>query len=210
MNQQVHQVIVLGDTLDSHKADLTLHLWPYWERAKRIPRFGYVIDVTALHNCEQAKVQIWQPPSIKARARDQFVQVPFATVVLLVYDVTWCKSFELMKWWYMALREINKTAHVVVVGNKIRFRGWREVNQVEAENYAKSINAQYCEVPTGEADMGRDELFHLIAELPLPGCQAPQVWKDVRRVIDNAIEVVESRWAMESEYIKFQTLKRPS
>ena len=195
MSQQTHQVIFLGD-YESDKSELSWYLWEdYWSKTYT-PRTGCseVIEVTALHDCEQVKVQIRQPMSTNELARYQFDQVPDATVVLLVYDVTQRPSFIWMNAWYMVAREINKTAHVVVIGNKLRFTGQRAVNQVEAENYAKSIHAQYFEPPTDDPGRGRDELVDLIAELPLPSGQDPQALKDVRRVIDNTIDVVTSRW----------------
>ena len=181
MNQQVHQVIVLGHYYSQISGIVSNLLFPY------VYYDSY--EVTVLHNCEQVKLHIWNPVPRCIYMKDPLVQVPYATAVLLVYDVACRASFGQLKRLYRKARKINRTANVVVVGITGRLdvkRRGREVSRVEAENYAKHINAKYCEVPAG-ADMGdmdaiRNVLYHLIADLPLPGGQDAQVLEPVHHV----------------------------
>ena len=168
MNQQTHQVVFLGDR-NSYKSSIASILWPEIDKEWICTSYADSYDVTVLHNCEQVNLHIWWPMSENCDyTKDPLVQVPYATVVLIVYDATWRRSFEELKRLYRRAREINKTAHVVLVGNKIDLQRRREVTRAEAETYATCVNAKYCEVPN-DKDTVRDILYHLIADLPLPG-----------------------------------------
>ena len=68
-----------------------------------------------------------------------------ACVGILVYDVTSKKSFESIKeYWYNELKD-NTESNIIfnIVGNKIDLFESEEVDEEEAKNYAKSINAGF-------------------------------------------------------------------
>ena len=68
-----------------------------------------------------------------------------AGVGILVYDITSSKSFESIKnYWYKELKE-NTEPNIIfnIVGNKIDLFENEQVNEEEAKNFAKSINAGF-------------------------------------------------------------------
>ena len=68
-----------------------------------------------------------------------------ASVGILVYDITSIKSFQNIKdYWYNELKQ-NTDSNIIfnLVGNKIDLFENEEVNEEEAKEYAKSINANF-------------------------------------------------------------------
>ena len=64
--------------------------------------------------------------------------------VIFVYDITNYKSYESLRKWYEISQNIIETDHIcAIVGNKSDLILNKKVNEEEAENYAKSINAKF-------------------------------------------------------------------
>ncbi|CAJ0572330.1 unnamed protein product, partial [Mesorhabditis spiculigera] len=84
---------------------------------------------------------------------------------LLIYDITDQRSFERVKVWVRELqRALGDTAVLLVVGNKLDLDKERTVPRAEAEQYAKSVNAEYLETSAKE-NIGIADLFERISAL---------------------------------------------
>ena len=85
--------------------------------------------------------------------------------VIFVYDITNFQSFESLKKWHEISQNIIETEHIyAVVGNKNDLFLNKQVNEEEAQNYAKSINAKFKIVSAKE----QSELFNdLLQEMLL-------------------------------------------
>ena len=77
-------------------------------------------------------------------------------IILFVYDITKIETYlELNYWITSAIEELgNNGAIFGIVGNKIDLIEQCEVNKNEAENYAESINALFCETSAKEDPEG--------------------------------------------------------
>ena len=175
MNQQLHQVVILeplyggSDIATALVCPCEPRMWPSFDSATQ--------EVTVLHNCQEVKFVVWYMG--KALRERILSQVPFATVIFLLYDVTSRYSFAELLWWYKDARQINKTAHLVVVGTtSSRQMLDRVIERAEAEAYAEEIKAKYFEFSIQDQDNMRDVLLPFIAELPLPDSQYPEALED--------------------------------
>lgn len=78
---------------------------------------------------------------------------------LLVYDVTSQKSFEnLSNWQKVVIKEANKKAIFVVVGNKIDLKKQKKVSTDEGKEFAKNNGFIFAEVSAKTGD-GIKDLF---------------------------------------------------
>ena len=87
-----------------------------------------------------------------------------AKVICLVYDVTIKQSFEKMKsYWYQNEAKLNAEGNpfFAVVGNKFDLYESRQVQDEEALEFAKSINAIF-QYTSAKESSGIDELFNKI------------------------------------------------
>ena len=87
-----------------------------------------------------------------------------AKVICLVYDVTIKQSFEKMKsYWYQNEVKLNAEGNpfFAVVGNKFDLYESRQVQDEEALEFAKSINAIF-QYTSAKESSGIDELFNKI------------------------------------------------
>ena len=87
-----------------------------------------------------------------------------AKVICLVYDITIKKTFEKMKsYWYENEVKLNAegSPFFAVVGNKFDLYESREVQDEEALEFAKSINAIF-QYTSAKESSGIDELFNKI------------------------------------------------
>ena len=88
-----------------------------------------------------------------------------AYVVLLVYDISNKPSFEAIKnHWYQEIKENSPSdVIIVIVGNKTDLYLKEEVNEEEAKNFSKSINALF-KLTSAQNGQGINELFEMIGE----------------------------------------------
>jgi len=76
-----------------------------------------------------------------------------ANGALLVYDITDRESFNKVRHWVKELRKIvGKSIAIVIAGNKADLMKTRQVEETDALEYAKTVNAQhiYCSAKTGK------------------------------------------------------------
>lgn len=79
--------------------------------------------------------------------------------VVLVYDITDQDSFQKVKNWVKELkRMLGEELVIIIVGNKLDLELQRTVMQDQAEEYAESVGAYYCETSAKRND-GIEEVF---------------------------------------------------
>ena len=88
---------------------------------------------------------------------------------IIVYDITNQESLSTLKNWVAELKEHGpEDMLLAVVGNKSDLNELRDVKNDEAQKYADSIGASFCEVSAKESDLLRVEKIFtdFIAKLP--------------------------------------------
>ena len=93
-----------------------------------------------------------------------------AAAIVIVYDITNYSSFEEIKnYWEEIVKESCSSQTILaIVGNKCHLVEREEVNEEEAREYAKSINALFALVSTRYVDLVND-LFYTIGKIYLKG-----------------------------------------
>ena len=90
-----------------------------------------------------------------------------AKIILLVYDITDKKSFdEIVTFWYKdIISQLDNCKNLVIglAGNKSDLYKKQEVDLIEAQEYAKSINAIFKETSAKNSD-AVEEIFYELAE----------------------------------------------
>jgi GTPase SAR1 family protein len=88
-----------------------------------------------------------------------------AKVDLLVYDISDKKSFEELKeYWYNAIKEnVDTDAIIAIVANKSDLYNSSQVDENEAKEYAKSINALF-QLTSAKSNVGINSLFDNIGQ----------------------------------------------
>ena len=88
-------------------------------------------------------------------------------IVILVYNITKIKTFELLDYWAKTTEEIlNKTTEVIygVVGNKADLYEDQEVEKSQGENFAKEIDALFIETSAKEDKLGFKQFVNKLIE----------------------------------------------
>ena len=88
-------------------------------------------------------------------------------IVILVYNITKIKTFELLDYWAKTTEEIlNKTTEVIygVVGNKADLYEDQEVERSQGENFAKEIDALFIETSAKEDKLGFKQFVNKLIE----------------------------------------------
>jgi len=88
-----------------------------------------------------------------------------ANAAVLVYDISRKDSFdELKNYWFEKIKE-NSSSDIILflAANKSDLVEKEEVNEEEARNYAKQINADFCSI-SAKNSIGIDDLFIQIAK----------------------------------------------
>ena len=88
-------------------------------------------------------------------------------IVILVYNITKIKTFELLDYWVKTTEEIlNKTTEVIygVVGNKADLYEDQEVERSQGENFAKEIDALFIETSAKEDKLGFKQFVNKLIE----------------------------------------------
>ena len=88
-------------------------------------------------------------------------------IVILVYNITKIKTFELLDYWVKTTEEIlNKTTEVIygVVGNKADLYEDQEVEKSQGENFAKEIDALFIETSAKEDKLGFKQFVNKLIE----------------------------------------------
>lgn len=84
---------------------------------------------------------------------------------VLVYDITDQDSFQKVKNWVKELkRMLGAEIIITIVGNKLDLESQRSVAQEQAQEYAESVGAYYCETSAKTND-GIEEVFVTLATL---------------------------------------------
>ncbi|VDK30400.1 unnamed protein product [Gongylonema pulchrum] len=85
---------------------------------------------------------------------------------LLIYDITDSHSFEKVKMWVKELkRMLGDDVFLIIIGNKVDLERNRNVQMVEAADYAKSISAEHFET-SAKDNIGITQVFdHLVKGL---------------------------------------------
>ena len=88
-------------------------------------------------------------------------------IVILVYNITKIKTFELLDYWAKTTEEIlNKTTEVIygVVGNKADLYEDQEVEKSQGENFAKEVGALFIETSAKEDKLGFKQFVNKLIE----------------------------------------------
>ena len=88
-------------------------------------------------------------------------------IVILVYNITKIKTFELLDYWVKTTEEIlNKTTEVIygVVGNKADLYEDQEVEKSQGENFAKEVGALFIETSAKEDKLGFKQFVNKLIE----------------------------------------------
>ncbi|XP_046549522.1 ras-related protein Rab-22A-like [Haliotis rubra] len=114
------------------------------------------------------KYQIWDTAGQeKYRALAPMYYRGAAAAAIIVYDVTRESTFRSVKSWVQELRRQGSPNIVIAIaGNKCDLEDLREVRKKDAQDYAKDINAIFCETSALTA-VNVPQLFDAISkELP--------------------------------------------
>lgn len=95
-----------------------------------------------------------------------------AQIAILVCDVTNHLSFETLKTFYNELRNINDSAKVVMVGNKIDLKD-HTVSDEEISNYANALDCSYF-LTSATQNKNIKDLFQYVSELSNQ-CYSPEL-----------------------------------
>jgi small GTP-binding protein len=108
------------------------------------------------------QLSIWDLAGQKSFKRARKSYLANAAAGILVFDVTRKTTFEHIEAWMEEFKLVNKSIPIVLVGNKIDLAEAREVNKIEAESLAKSLNASYIETSAKEGS-NIEEVFEMLA-----------------------------------------------
>lgn len=91
------------------------------------------------------KLQIWDTAGQEAYRSITRSYYRDSAGVILVFDITQRRTFEVLDLWLQDVKSMSKTPYIILVGNKIDLASRREVSREEAENYAMTNNMIYIE-----------------------------------------------------------------
>ena len=126
----------------------------------------YVSKTVEYDNYQKAiKFDIWDTAGQEKYRALAKIFYKEAKVVLLVYDISDRKSFEELKgYWYNAIKEnVDTDAIIAIVANKSDLYNSSQVDENEAKEYAKSINALY-QLTSAKSNVGINSLFDNIGQ----------------------------------------------
>ena len=144
--EYLYKILMIGNT-NVGKSSLLLQLTDNRFMFGITPTIGVDFGITNIViDNTNIKLQIWD-----TAGQDRFRNITTSYYkgcngVFLVFDVTNRKSFDDLNYWYSELLKHNTSKFVLfVIGNKTDLVERRNVSSIEANDYAKSINAVYME-----------------------------------------------------------------
>ena len=120
-----------------------------------------------LKSGEKVYLEIWDTAGQERFRTLNKIFIKDAKIILLVYDITDKKSFdEIVTFWYKdIISQLDNCKNLVIglAGNKSDLYKKQEVDLIEAQEYAKSINAIFKETSAKNSD-AVVEIFYELAE----------------------------------------------
>jgi small GTP-binding protein len=120
-----------------------------------------------LKSGEKVYLEIWDTAGQERFRTLNKIFIKDAKIILLVYDITDKKSFdEIVTFWYKdIISQLDNCKNLVIglAGNKSDLYKKQEVDLIEAQEYAKSINAIFKETSAKNSD-AVEEIFYELAE----------------------------------------------
>ena len=120
-----------------------------------------------LKSGEKVYLEIWDTAGQERFRTLNKIFIKDAKIILLVYDITEKKSFdEIVNFWYKdIISQLDNCSKLVIglAGNKSDLYKKQEVDLIEAQEYAKSINAIFKETSAKNSD-AVEEIFYELAE----------------------------------------------
>lgn len=163
------KIIIVGDP-EVGKTSITLRFTNKAFLRTYIPTLGVnITDKNIRVDHSIIKVIIWD---IAGQSKFQTTRKNFyrgAEGIILVFDLTWQKSFDNLSNWYQdVIKTLNIQKNFVgfIIGNKNDLKNERKVKREDAETLANKLNLRYIETSalTGENIMF---IFHKMGEILL-------------------------------------------
>ena len=116
---------------------------------------------------KQYKLEIWDTAGQEEFRSITGIFIKNSKIIILVYNVTYKKSFESLEYWYdFIIKELGPNIIIGLAGNKtdlILEDGYKEeVTQEQGQEYAKKINASFALISAKESSQ---EIILLFEEL---------------------------------------------
>jgi len=109
------------------------------------PGMDNIITYIKMRDGKTIKLIIFDTAGVERFHSLSINTVKYVQGVILIFDLTYMKSFKNIKNWLKEIKDINKTIPIILLGNKCDLDNKREVSKEEAEQFAKENNLKYFE-----------------------------------------------------------------
>ena len=145
MDNNTCKIVIVGDAGTGKTCIITRFVSDKFEKSQMTTACPSFCTKTIEYNNKKLNLDIWDTAGQEIYRSISKLFYKGACVGILVYDITSQKSFESIKeYWYNELKE-NTDSNIIfnIVGNKIDLFEAEQVNEEEAKEFAKSINAGF-------------------------------------------------------------------
>ena len=105
------------------------------------------------------RINVWDTAGQEKYHSLTKIFVKGSNIALLVYAIDDKNSFKMIDFWYNLLKESCENVKICLIGNKIDLYSKIAVNEDEARNKAKEINAKFGLTSALNEDCGIDEII---------------------------------------------------